>query len=223
LELARAVQDDAAQARCLNNLGIIASLRGDPGGALANYQLALAAYQQAGLVRGMAETHHNIGIAWRDRGDHRRALAAAEQAVRLAMQVADESLVGLALTGRAEIHLLMADAALAAAELERAATAYRRVQFEAGLPDVWRLQGIVAQQRGELPEAIRLLRRAAEIAVTQGSAEALAAVERDLGTALAASGDGAGARAARQRAQLLYERLGAHHAARALAALASGG
>ena len=88
---------------------------------------------------------------------------------------------------------------------------------------MWRLQGIVAQQRGELPEAIRLLRRAAEIAVTQGSAEALAAVERDLGTALAASGDGAGARAARQRAQLLYERLGAHHAARALAALASGG
>src|SRR2546426_382171 len=56
LTVARAVQDHAAEARCLNNLGIIAFLRGDPGSALANYQLALAAYQQAGLVRGMAET-----------------------------------------------------------------------------------------------------------------------------------------------------------------------
>ncbi len=89
------------QARCLNNLGVIASLRGDPQTALANYHLALAAYQQAGLVRGIAETHHNIAISWRERGDYARALVAAEQAVRVAMQVNDDSLLGLALTGRA--------------------------------------------------------------------------------------------------------------------------
>src|SRR5437870_2226949 len=56
LELARMLGDHAAQARCFNNLGIIANLRGDPRGALASYQLALAAYQQAGLARGIAET-----------------------------------------------------------------------------------------------------------------------------------------------------------------------
>src|SRR5882724_10400645 len=59
LTLARALQDHTAEARCLNNLGIIAFLRGDPAEALADYQLALAAYQQAGVVRGIAETHHN--------------------------------------------------------------------------------------------------------------------------------------------------------------------
>src|SRR3989442_5884343 len=106
LTVARAVQDHAAEARCLNNLGIIAFLRGDPGSALANYQLALAAYQQAGLVRGMAETHHNIGISWRDRGDHRRALPAAEQARRRATQGRDDTHPGRALPGRARTPLL---------------------------------------------------------------------------------------------------------------------
>jgi tetratricopeptide (TPR) repeat protein len=216
IELARAVQDHAVQARCLNNLGVIASLRGDPRTALANYQLALAAYQQAGLVRGIAETHHNIAISWRERGDYAHALVAAEQAVRVAMQVNDDSLLGLALTGRAEIHLTLGDAELAAAELERAAEAYHRVQFEAGLPEVWRLQGGVARTRGDLPEALRILERAAELATRCGSAESLATIKRDLSAALEAVGDRAAARAARQQARELYQRLGATKAAQDL-------
>ena len=219
LDLAREVRDHAAQARCLNNLGIIASLRGDAETALASYQLALAAYQQAGLVRGMAETHHNIGISWRERRDYMRALQAAEQAVRLATVAGDESLVGLAFTGRAEIHLLIGDDDLAAVELERAAGAYRRVNFAAGLPEVWRLQAAVARARSDLPGALRLLRQAAELATMQASAESLAAVERDLGAALQLAGDHSGAKAARQRALTLYQRLGAKKAAQDLAAL----
>lgn len=223
LELARAVEDHAVQARCLNNLGVIAALRGEPAAALANYQLALAAYQQAGLVRGMAETHHNIGISWRERGDYRRALEAAEQAVRLALQVRDDSLVGLALSGRAEIHLLQGDAELAAAELDRAAEAYRRAQYGAGLPEVWRLQAAVARVQGDVAGGLRLLQQAVELATRQASAESLAAIERDLGAALEASGDRTGARLARQRALRLYERLGARHAVQQLAGLIAEG
>ena len=219
LELAGGTQDHAMQARCLNNFGIIAFLRGDPQAALASYQLALAAYQQAGLVRGMAETHHNIGISWRELRDHRRALEAADQAVRLATQLKDDSLVGLALTGRAEIHLAMNDGALAAAELERAAAAYQRVQVRAGLVEVWRLQAGVARTRGDLAEALRLLRQAAALAKQQGTAETLSQVERDLGTVLEARGDRAGARAAWQRALAIYQRLGAKKAAQEIAAL----
>jgi len=216
LNLARAVRDHAAQARCLNNLGIIASLKGDAEAALASYQLALAAYQQAGLVRGMAETHHNIAISWRERGVYPRALQAAEQAVRLATVARDDSLVGLAFTGRAEIHLLMGDADLAGVELERAAEAYRRVNLAAGLPEVWRLQAAVARARGDLPGALRLLRQAAELATTQASAESLADIERDFAAVLQLSGDASGADAARQRAITLYQRLGAKKAAQDL-------
>ena len=69
VDMARALQDPASEARCFNNLGIIAFLRGNPKAALASYQPALAAYQRAGLSRGLAETHHNIGISRRELGD----------------------------------------------------------------------------------------------------------------------------------------------------------
>ncbi len=219
LELARALQDHATQARCFNNLGIIANLRGAPQAALASYQLALAAYQQAGLVRGMAETQHNIGISRRDLGDYRLALAAADEAVRLAGEVKDESLAALALAGRGELHLLQGDPDLAAAELSRAAAAYQRLRHPVGLAEVWRLQAGVARVRGNLTGALELLQKAGVLAGEQGSAHTLAEVERDLGAALEASGDRAGARAARERARAIYRRLGAAKAAKEIAAL----
>ena len=219
VDLARTVQDHLVEARALNNMGIIAFFRGDVESALANYHLALAAYQQAGLVRGMAETHHNIGNSWRHRGDHRRALAAAEQSVRLAMQVNDDTLLGLAMMGRAETHLLMGDRELAAAELERVAQVYDRLQFEGLRPELWRLQAAVARARGDLAAALRLLHAAADAATRQGGAEMLAGIERDLGSALQVQGDSAGARAAWERAIALYRRLGALHAVQEIAAL----
>lgn len=220
LELARSLEDHATEARCLNNLGIVANLQSDARGALANYQLALAAYQQAGLVRGMAETQHNIGISWRDLRDYARALAAAEEATRLAeQQVRDDALSAQAIAGRAELHLLQGDLELAGAELALAAAAYERLQHPVGLAEVWRLQAGVAGARGDSAVAIRLLSRAAELARGRGSAHTLAEIERDLGAALEVSGDANGARAARERAVQLYRGLGAAKAAQAIADL----
>jgi len=222
LELARTLSDHAAEARCHNNLGIIANLRGDPQAALASYQLALAAYQQAGLVRGMTETHHNIGISRGDLGDYRGALQAADEAVRLAGQVNDESLGALALFGRAALHLQQGDADLAAAELARAEDAYERLRQPVGLAEVWRLQAGVARMRDDLGAAVALLRKAADLAREQGSAHTLAEIERDLGAALDAGGDRTAARAAWARAIALYERLGASHAAKRIRTLMGG-
>ncbi|HVH10160.1 MAG TPA: tetratricopeptide repeat protein [Gemmatimonadales bacterium] len=218
LDLARALRDHPAEARCHNNLGIIANLRGDPQAALASYQLALAAYQQAGLVRGIAETHHNIGISWRDLGNYVGAYAAADEALRLAEHVEDESLATQALAGRAELHLREGDTELAAAELTRATAAYERLRYPAGLAEVWRLQAGVARARGDAVHAVALLRQAAALALEHGSAPILAEIERDLGAALEATGEPVEARVARERAIALYRRFGARKAADELAA-----
>jgi tetratricopeptide (TPR) repeat protein len=219
VDMARDLGDPASEARCFNNLGIIAFFRGNPKAALASYQPALAAYQRAGLLRGLAETHHNIGISRRHLGDFRGALEAVEQAGRLAREVNDESLVGLVLTGRAEIHLAMGDAALADAELQAAEQSYRRVQFRSGLSEVWRVRAGVARARGDLTAAVQLLKEAAELATTHGTAEVLSATERDLGAVLEAAGNRAGARAARERALAIFRRLGAVEEIEALVAL----
>jgi tetratricopeptide (TPR) repeat protein len=219
VDMARALRDPGSEARCFNNLGIIAFLRGDPKAALARYQPALAAYQRAGLQRGLAETHHNIGISRRQLGDFGGALQAADQAFRLARQVNDDSLVGLVLTGRAEIHLAMGDGALAEAELQAAEQAYQLVQFRSGLSEVWRVRAGVARARGDRAAAVQLLKEAAALAATHGTAEVLSATERDLGAALEAAGDAPGARAARERALAIFGRLGAVQEVEALKAL----
>ncbi|MGH7606039.1 MAG: tetratricopeptide repeat protein [Gemmatimonadales bacterium] len=213
LELARLLGDPATEARCLNNLGILANIRGDPDAALARYRLALVAYQHAGFVRGLAETQHNIAISVRDQRDYRRALLAAEEAVRLAWSAGDARLAALAAVGRAELHLLLGDVPLAAAELDRAAATYDNLHFPAGLPEVRRLQAAVARTRGDANAAVRLLREAADLATQYASTDVLADIERDLAATLEASRDHAGARAARERASALYRRLGATRAA----------
>ncbi|MGH7520051.1 MAG: tetratricopeptide repeat protein [Gemmatimonadales bacterium] len=206
--LARTLSDHATQARSLNNLGILANMRGDPREARALYRLALAEYQQVGMTRGIAETHHNMGISLRDQGDVRAALDAAEEALRLAAEVGDQQLATLAATGRAELHLLLGDTPLAAAELERAAASYLRIGFGAGLAEVWRIQAGVARSRGLLADAVRLLTEAAHLAEEHDLTEVLADVERDLAVTLEQSADAAGARAARERAVALYSKLG---------------
>jgi tetratricopeptide (TPR) repeat protein len=213
LEMARTLHDQTAEARGLNNLGIVANIRGDPETALANYRLALVAYQQVGYVRGMAETYHNISISLREQGNARAALGAAEEAVRLATETGDERLLALASTGRAELHVLLGDPAFARAELQRAEARYTQLGFRAGLPEVWRVQATVARATHDFVAAASLLTKAARLAADFGSTDTLADIERDLSLSLAASGDLAGARAARERAAALYRQIGSDHAA----------
>jgi len=219
LEMTAAVGDRAVEARCLNNLGIIAKLRGEPDAALVWYQRALAAWRQAGQLRGMAETHHNIEISRRGLGDLQGAIEATEEAMRLALELNDDALVGRALSGRADLHLRLGDMTLAGAELERAEAAYERANYRARLPEVWRLQAGVARARGDGLGAVQLLERARAAGAEQGTAEVLAEVERDLGAAREATGDRAGARAARERALAIFRRLGAADETQALEAL----
>ena len=60
--------DMATVGRCANNLGIIANMQGDFGRAVGAYTRAIAAYQKAGYERGIAESHHNLGISYREPG-----------------------------------------------------------------------------------------------------------------------------------------------------------
>jgi tetratricopeptide (TPR) repeat protein len=163
-----------------------------------------------------------MSISWGGLGVPMRAHRAAEQAVRLARQVGDPTLLGLALIGRAVADLALGDPPLAAVELEHAAAAYESVDFTSGFPEIRRVQSAVARARGDLAEAVHLLTEAARVAASAGAPlHTQAEIERDLGDALAAQGDHAGARAARERGLALFRRLGARQATEALESLLS--
>src|SRR3989454_502229 len=86
-----AMQDNdmATLGRCANNLGIIANMQGDYGRAVGAYTRAIAAYEAAGYDPGIAESHHNLAIAFREQGHLDEAMQAADTAVRQAERPGD--------------------------------------------------------------------------------------------------------------------------------------
>ena len=110
--------DHATTGRCSNNLGIISNLRGRHAEAIGSWEIAVAAFDRAGLRQGVAECHHNLGITYREQGALDRALAEADQAVAEAEAIGDRSLWALTLRGRAEIRVVRGEFELARCELD---------------------------------------------------------------------------------------------------------
>src|SRR2546428_3727713 len=104
--------------RCSNNLGVISSLRGRHAEAIGSWEIAVAAFDRAGVRHGVAECHHNLGITYREQGELDRALAEADRAAAEAEAFGDRTLWALALRGRAEIRLCRSELEPARRELE---------------------------------------------------------------------------------------------------------
>src|SRR5256885_15856497 len=91
--------DMATLGRCANNLGIIANMQGDYGRAVGAYTRAIAAYEAAGYDQGIAESHHNLAIAFREQGHLDEAMQAADTAVREAERLGDRRLKAQGVAG----------------------------------------------------------------------------------------------------------------------------
>ncbi|HOX19943.1 MAG TPA: hypothetical protein PLI70_03350, partial [Gemmatimonadales bacterium] len=116
---------------------------------------ALLSYQRLGDRRGMAETSHNLGIAFRQLRQWTEAERAAEQAVRHADQLADAALRGLALVGLAELHLELKAWPLAEREIDRAAALAAEGDDPIGVVEAARLRALLELGQGGADAALR--------------------------------------------------------------------
>ena len=170
LELAHNLDDSLMTARASNNLASVAHLTGRPELALSLYRTALLSYQRLGDRRGMAETSHNLGIAFRQLRQWTEAERAAEQAVRHADQLADAALRGLALVGLAELHLELKAWPLAEREIERAAALAAEGDDPIGVVEAARLRALLEFGQGHADAALRNALEARSEARALGSA-----------------------------------------------------
>src|SRR2546428_3688896 len=67
--------DAVTTGRCSNNLGIISSLRGRHAEAIGSWEIAAAAFDRAGLRRGVAESTHYPGIGEPGSGSAAKGMA----------------------------------------------------------------------------------------------------------------------------------------------------
>jgi tetratricopeptide (TPR) repeat protein len=209
LELARELDDSLMAARASNNLASLAQLGEKPEVALSLYRSALVSYQRLGDRRGMAETHHNLGLVFRQMGRLHDARETVEQAVRLADGAADGSLRALTLTGQAELYLGLGEVARARQNATVAQQLAQGTGDEIGAAEAGRLRALVGLEEGDLDLALAEAQAARSTAARHGSAllqgESAAAAAR----VLRALGRVAEAEVLRAEARGLFERLGA--------------
>ncbi|KPK62089.1 MAG: hypothetical protein AMS21_08170 [Gemmatimonas sp. SG8_38_2] len=209
LELAREKGDDEMSGRATNNLGAIASLRGEDERALSLFRLSLPAYQKVGYVQGLAQTDHNLGIVHRDLGYWREAERSYRSAQRHARQLGDERLAAMAQVGRAEIALRRGDDRFASVEARRSLQTFVKVGDELGRADALRLLGSIATSQSMLEDALQYLEDALTLAREHSNPLLEAEILEERSELRTKTGQVALARADLEAASVTYRRLGA--------------
>ena len=210
LERASEWKDDEFAARASNNLGVLANLHGDREKALTFYQRALASYQRLGYTRGLAQTHYNLGMAYRQIHFPEEAETHYGNAIRYAQQTGNEDVIGLAESDRGLLSVENGDAAKGEVLARRAIDRFNRIADPVRAAEATRVLAAALHASGNGEQALELLAEARSTAESHSNLLLLAEVERDSSHILASLGDLEGARAPAKAAIEHFTRLGAH-------------
>src|SRR3989449_7528080 len=172
--------DIAMTGRCSNNLGVISSLRGRHAEAIGSWEIAVAAFDRAGVRHGVAECHHNLGITYREQGELDRALAEADRAAAEAEAFGDRTLWALALRGRAEIRLCRSELEPARRELEEVRAIRGGGPNPVAEAEVLRVAALLSLAEGQAAAAREAPRQVISRAGAHGRPQLLAEATRDL-------------------------------------------
>ena len=209
LALAQQASDYRMAGHTTTNLGMIAHLRGCYDEAIGLYQLAVAAFQQVGFVRGLGEVHHNLALAWRELGQLDRADRHARRAIAYAEEAGDDRLLAMAHVGRAELYLRRGEPVVAEAGARLGAERYAAIPDALGEADALRLAGTARTLRGDVIGARSALDRAVALAHDCSGALIEAEAREARARLCAMVRDWPTLRADAEAALVLFERMGA--------------
>ena len=208
LDAASTAADEESLARVNTNLGVIATLRGRMGEAIASFGRAAAAYRPLVHRRGLALSLQNMAIAYREQGFLDEAERYFQQALELARGAASPDVEGRAEEERALLLFLRGDVAHARAAARRALDRLAAAHDRAGEGEALRVLGLIALGAGEFDDAGTFLERALERA--RASRQLLLEAELlEARAALRLRTGRPGASADRARARRHFRRLGA--------------
>lgn len=160
---AESIKDSEAMAMIDQNLGTVASIRGDIYEALEAFQRSLAGYRTLGMRDHAAQVLNNIGLAFTDLGELEQAEAAyAEAAMAFGEEHDQPNEMNVALN---QVQLCIATGRFDEAQ-ERVDPLVARTGEIAPSwrGEVFRHVGVIARERGDYVKAAEYLGRAAESA-----------------------------------------------------------
>jgi tetratricopeptide (TPR) repeat protein len=214
LELSRAVGDRSGQASALQYLGMVQRLAGDYEAATASQQQSLELFRGLGHLYGQAWTLCELGILQRLGGDYPAAAASERQALGVFCDAGDRWGQGHALNTLGLIQQLTGDYEVAAANHQRALRLFRDSDDPQGQAEALNSLGELASRtsatghaRGRHGQAIVIAR---DIGAPLEEARAL----EGIGHSHLHDGNPRQAAVHLQQALAVYQRIGAHPAAR---------
>ncbi len=161
--------NDDFTARANNNLGIIYTLQARAAEAVMSYQRALGAYQSLGATRGLAQSHQNLGITYRELELYDDSDNHFDEAIRCARAGANEDEVARAEQERALlIYLRSRDSALARVTVRRAMGRFSSLNDPIGVSDSVRVLAMIELGEGDATAAERHGEAALATARTSG-------------------------------------------------------
>ncbi|HEX8692660.1 MAG TPA: tetratricopeptide repeat protein [Longimicrobium sp.] len=209
-------------ARASNGLGALAHLRGRRDEGLAYFQRAISGYTRMGNRRGLAQTHYNLGLAFRDLGFDADADAHYRRAMDFAAESDTEEVAAIAEAERALLRARSGDGRLAESMALRALERFERLSDPTGTAQVVRVLAAAARANGDDAGAEAHLARALELARSHPDPVTRADVQRDRGLLLRDLGRAAEAREALEEAVAGFDQVGATAEAGALRAILAG-
>jgi len=216
VELAHAEGDAEMLAPAMNNLGAIADLRCRRVEAIGYYRRAIPLFETHSRPQGVAQAHHNIGLALRDRGRLDEAVEAHQRAASIAEAAGYRPLVALSLSARAECEIRRENLRLANELTARSLVLARELADPVGEGEALRVRGLVATAQGEYAEALSDFAAAEEAGEQTGNSLLYAESLRDGGRCLLSAGREAAGREKLTRAVAVLSAMGATEKARSI-------
>ena len=156
-------------ARVEQNLGTIASIRGDLDDARSRYTLSLEAYKGANDEHGCALAYHNLGIVSRHQERYDDSDGYFRQSLAIAERAGDMHLQGLCLLNHAEVHLARQLFDDARANAEASLAIFDQLGMREHKSSAYRVIGVVYRETGRAALAESRLRSAIELSIAAGS------------------------------------------------------
>ena len=147
------------------NLGVIASMRGDVPRALRHYRTSLAGYRTLGLDTYVANLLNDIGLAYSDLGRWDDAENTYREALALCDTCGDASTALMVDVNRAAMRIARGDYVDAQVVCERVLQEARPLNDIRVLSEVYKHCGVIARELGRTEEAEEYLRVAYESAL----------------------------------------------------------
>jgi putative nucleotidyltransferase with HDIG domain len=193
------------------NLGTIASIRGDNTAAFARYSAALKRYEEDNDAEGAAWVLNNLGMLHTESQDWEQALGCFNRALELSDQRGDVEMVATVNVNLAGMHHRAQQYDVARAAADRAFAIFTRIDSKQGLGEVAKLYGTLYRDTGKLQLAESYLHVVVNIARTNDFLQLQAEAESEYALVHQAAGKSREALRSLNNSHRLFSELKAQH------------